>query len=161
MVDHRHHTHDPKEASDKGLLVFVIINAGLIAALINLTTLVLIGLYLIFEAVWRFFQPVFIESWIVIFVAGAALLVDIITAFLTWRLARISINVRAAFMHNSSDAMASVAVMLAGILILLYRWYWIDSLLTLVIAGLVLYQGLIMLPRTIHILMRAHQPTFP
>lgn len=215
MVDHRHHTHDLNAASDKGLLVSVIINAGLtviqatggvisgslsliadalhnlgdaaalaialfarkisrrpanrfktfgykraelIAALINLVTLVLIGLYLILEAVWRFFQPVTIDGWIVVIVAGAALLVDIITAFLTWRLARISINVRAAFMHNISDALASIGVMLAGTLILLYQWYWIDSLLTLVIAGFVLYQGIIMLPRTIHILMEGTPP---
>ncbi|MEX2524782.1 MAG: cation diffusion facilitator family transporter [Gammaproteobacteria bacterium] len=132
--------------------------AELIAALINLIVLVVIGLYLIFEAVWRFFQPVSIEGWIVVLVAGAALLVDIITAFLTWRLARFSINVRAAFMHNISDALASVAVMLAGTLILLYQWYWIDSLLTLIIAGFVLYQGLTMLPRTIHILMEGTPP---
>lgn len=132
--------------------------AELIAALINLIVLVVIGLYLIFEAVWRFFQPVSIEGWIVVLVAGAALLVDIITAFLTWRLARVSINVRAAFMHNISDALASVAVMLAGAMILLYQWYWIDSLLTLAIAGFILYQGVIMLPRTIHILMEGTPP---
>lgn len=132
--------------------------AELIAALINLTTLVILGLYLIVEAIWRFFQPIHIDGWIVVVVAGAALLVDTVTALLTYSLARVSINIRAAFMHNVSDALASVAVMLAGTLILLYQWYWVDAALTLVIAGFVLYQGLLMLPRTTHILMEGTPP---
>jgi len=132
--------------------------AELIAALINLTTLVILGLYLIVEAIWRFFQPVSIDGWIVVAVAGAALVVDAVTAVLTYSLAKVSINIRAAFIHNVSDALASVAVMLAGTLILLYRWFWVDAALTLIIAGFVLYQGLLMLPRTTHILMEGTPP---
>jgi cobalt-zinc-cadmium efflux system protein len=128
--------------------------AELIAALINLTTLIVIGLYLSVEALWRFIQPQEIHGWIVVIIAGAALLVNTATAVLTYSLSRVSINVRAAFMHNLSDALASVAVIIAGTLILLYQWYWVDALLTLVIAGYVLYQGFSMLPETIHILMQ-------
>ena len=63
-------------------------------------------------------------------------------------------NIRAAFLHNVSDALASVGVIIAGSLILLYEWYWSDTLLTLLIAGYVLYQAVTMLPETIHILMQ-------
>jgi len=128
--------------------------AEVIAALINLVTLVIVGLYLIYEALWRMVEPQVIEGWTVIVVAGVALVIDIATALLTYSMSKNSMNIRAAFLHNVSDALASVGVILAGSLILLYEWYWSDTLLTLLIAGYVLYQAATMLPDTIHILMQ-------
>jgi cobalt-zinc-cadmium efflux system protein len=127
--------------------------AEVIAALINLVTLVLVGLYLIYEGLWRLFEPQVIEGWVVIIVASIALVIDIATATLTFTLSKQSINIRAAFLHNVSDALASAGVIVAGTLILLYGWYWTDTLLTLLIAGYVLYQAATLLPKTIHILM--------
>lgn len=127
--------------------------AEIIAALINLTTLVIIGLYLIYEALWRFVEPEEIEGWTVVIVAGIALIIDIATAMLTYAMSKKSMNIKAAFLHNVSDALASVGVIIAGTLILLYGWYWMDTLLTLIIAGYVLWQGFSMLPNTIHLLM--------
>ena len=57
--------------------------AEVIAALVNLVLLAIIGLYLVYEAAWRFFQPQVIEGWIVVIVAGVALVVDVATALLT------------------------------------------------------------------------------
>ncbi|NOZ54113.1 MAG: cation transporter [Gammaproteobacteria bacterium] len=128
--------------------------AEVIAALINLVTLVIVGLYLIYEALWRIYEPQVIEGWMVIVVAGVALVIDIITAILTYSMSKHSMNIRAAFLHNVSDALASVGVIVAGSLILLYDWYWTDTALTLLIAGYVLYQAATMLPKTIHILMQ-------
>lgn len=128
--------------------------AEVIAALINLVTLVLIGLYLIYEALWRFYSPQEIEGWIVVIVAGVALVIDVATAMLTYSMSKNSLNIRAAFLHNVSDALASVGVIVAGSLILLYGWYWTDTVMTLAIAGYVLYQAATMLPLTIHILMQ-------
>lgn len=127
--------------------------AELIAALINLTTLIIIGLYLIYEAIFRFVQPEPVAGWTVIIVAGIALLVDVVTAILTYRQSKHSLNIKAAFLHNVSDALSSVGVMIAGVLIIYYDWYWVDPLLTLLIAGYVLYQGFSLMPKTIHILM--------
>lgn len=128
--------------------------AEVIASLINLVTLVLVGLYLIFEALWRIYEPQIIEGWTVVIVAAIALVIDVATAVLTYSMSKHSMNVRAAFMHNVSDALASVGVIIAGSLILLYDWYWSDTLLTLIIAGYVLYQAATLLPKTIHILMQ-------
>ncbi|MBL1274596.1 MAG: cation transporter [Ectothiorhodospiraceae bacterium] len=128
--------------------------AEVIAALINLVTLVLIGFYLIYEALWRFYTPQEIEGWIVVMVAGVALVIDLATAMLTYSMSKNSLNMRAAFLHNVSDALASVGVIVAGSLILLYGWYWTDTVMTLIIAGYVLYQAATMLPTTIHILMQ-------
>ena len=128
--------------------------AEIIAALINLVTLVLVGLYLIYEALWRMVDPQVIEGWIVVIVASVALVIDIATALLTYSMSRHSMNIRAAFLHNVSDALASLGVIIAGSLILLYDWYWTDTALTLLIAGYVLYQAATLLPKTIHILMQ-------
>lgn len=128
--------------------------AEVIATLINLISLVLIGVYLIFEALWRFFEPQVVEGWIVVIVATIALVIDVATAVLTFTMSKHSMNIRAAFLHNVSDALASVGVIIAGTLILLYGWYWTDTLFTLIIAGYVLYQAATMLPQTIHLLMQ-------
>lgn len=124
----------------------------IVATLVNLTTLVVIGLYLVYEAIMRFFQPEEIAGWIVVIIAAVALVVDVVTALLTYKLSKKSMNIRAAFLHNVSDALGSVGVMIAGSLILIYQWYWVDALVTLLIAGYVLWQGFAMLPKTIHIL---------
>ncbi len=128
--------------------------AEVIAALINLVTLVLVGLYLIYEGLWRLFEPQVIEGWTVVIVAGVALVIDVATAMLTFSMSKHSMNIRAAFLHNVSDALASVGVIVAGTAILLYGWYWMDTLLTLLIAGYVLYQAATLLPKTVHILMQ-------
>ncbi len=132
--------------------------AEVIAALINLVTLVIVGLYLIYEALWRVFEPQAIEGWTVVIVAGIALIVDVITAVLTYTMSKDSLNIRAAFLHNVSDALASVGVIIAGSLILFFGWYWTDTALTLLIAGYVLYQAATTLPQTIHILMEGTPP---
>ncbi len=129
--------------------------AEVIAALINVTALIIVGLFLIGQALWRFVEPLMIEGWTVIIVASIALIVDIITAMMTYRLSKESMNMQAAFMHNVSDALASVGVVLSGIFILLFEWYWTDTVLTLIIASYILWQASHMLPHTIHLLMEA------
>ncbi|MCC6143646.1 MAG: cation transporter [Candidatus Hydrogenedentes bacterium] len=132
--------------------------AEIIGALVNFTTLILIGLYLVYEAIVRFFQPQEIHGWTVVVLAGLALVVDVVTAFITYAGSKSSMNIKAAFIHNVSDALASVAVIVVGTLILLYEWYIVDPIVTLLIAAYVLYQGGTMLPRAIGILMEGVPP---
>ena len=127
--------------------------AEVIAALINLTLLIVVSLYLVYEAVWRIIEPQAVTGWIIVAVAGIALIVDMITAMITFRMSKNNMNMKAAFLHNLSDALASISVVIAGILIIFYQWYWVDTLLTFLIAGFVLWQGIVMLPKTIHLLM--------
>lgn len=127
--------------------------AETIAALINLVTLVIIGLYLCYEAIMRFIEPEPIAGWIIVIVAGIALIIDIFTALLTYSQSKTSMNIKAAFLHNVTDALASVGVIIAGTLIILYGWVWVDAAMTLLIAGYVLYQGFTTLPKAIHLLM--------
>jgi len=127
--------------------------AETIAALINLTSLILIGLYLILEAIKRFLSPEPVEGWTVVVVAGIALLVDVITALLTYAGSKHSMNIKAAFLHNVSDALASVGVILTGTLIIWYGWIWTDAAMTLIISGYVLWQSFREMPKVIHLLM--------
>ncbi|MHA3976084.1 cation diffusion facilitator family transporter [Halovulum sp. GXIMD14794] len=115
--------------------------AEVVAALVNYTTLIIIGLYLLWEAVWRLFDPEPVTGWLMIAVAGVALVVDVVTALLTWRMAQTSMNIRAAFLHNLADAMGSIAVILAGLGVMAFGWAWIDSVMTLAIAGYILWMA--------------------
>lgn len=132
--------------------------AELVAALINLTTLVVIGIYLIYEAVERFFNPTDIAGWLMIWVSVFALVVDTITALLTYRLSKESVNIRAAFLHNVADALGSIAVILTGILILAFDWLWADPLATLLIAGYILWMALFEMRGVIRMLMLGTPP---
>lgn len=127
--------------------------AEIIGALINLTILLVVGLYLVFEAVARLVDPQPIDGWIVVIVAAVALAVDVGTAALLYAMSRGNLNVRAAYLHNMADAFASLGVILAGTLILWFGIYWIDAVITLIIAGYILWQSLTMMRRSIHILM--------
>ena len=112
-----------------------------VAALINYTTLIVIGLYLLYEAALRFADPQPVAGWMIVIVAGIALVVDVVTALLTYRMSKSSVNIRAAFLHNVADALGSVAVIVAGTLILLYDWRLVDPIVTVLIAGYILWQS--------------------
>lgn len=129
--------------------------AEVIGALVNLTALLLIGVYLVYEAILRLFDPVEIDGWIVVWVACLALVVDLATAALTWAMSRGNLNIKAAFVHNVSDALGSLVVIVAGALIILYDWRIADVIGTLAIAGYVFYQSIGMLRQAVRILMES------
>jgi len=127
--------------------------AEVVAALINYTTLIVIAIYLVAEGVQRLINPVEVEGWIVVIVAGVALVVDTVTAVLIFSLSKNSMNIKAAFLHNVADALGSVAVIVAGTLILLYDWRLVDPIVTLGIAGYILWQAWGGMKPAIHVLM--------
>ncbi len=129
--------------------------AEVVAALINFTTLIVVGLYLAWEAIARMFDPQPIEGWTVVIVAGVALVIDVITAALVYAQAKDSLNMRAAFLHNLADAGASVAVILGGIVVIVWDWRMVDPLLTLLISAWVLRHALMEMGETVRILMNA------
>jgi cobalt-zinc-cadmium efflux system protein len=129
-----------------------------VAALVNYTTLIVIGLYLAWEAVFRFFEPQPVTGWLIVVIAGVALVVDAVTALLTFRLSKESVNIRAAFLHNLADALGSVAVILAGTLILLFGWHFVDPLVTLGISAYILWQSFSEIGPVIRILVLGTPP---
>lgn len=132
--------------------------AETVAALINYTTLILIGLYLLYEAGARFLDPQPVEGWLIVIVAGIALVVDLVTAMLTFAMSKTSMNIRAAFLHNVADALGSVAVIVAGVLILLFGWWVVDPILTVLIAGYILWQSVREIGPVMRVLMLGSPP---
>lgn len=129
--------------------------AEIIGAFINLITLVIIALFLIKEGVERFYNPQPIDGMVMFIVAIIGLLGNVITAILLYRDSTENLNLRSAYIHILSDAFSSVGVIIAGILILWYQLYIIDTILTLIIAGYILWHSYYMLRQTINILMES------
>lgn len=132
--------------------------AEMIGALINLTLLAVIGLFLVYEGIKRFFQPEEIIGWMMAAAAVLALIIDIGTAALLWSMSRGSLNVRAAFIHNIVDALGSVAVLIGAVAIIWLDWLWVDPAITLLIAGYVLWQVFKLFPQATRVLMEGTPP---
>jgi cobalt-zinc-cadmium efflux system protein len=139
-------------------MTFGYVRAEIVAALINYTTLIVIGLYLVYEAVMRFFEPQPVAGWMIVIIAGVALVIDIVTAMLTYTLSKSSMNIRAAFLHNVADALGSVAVIVAGTLIILFDWWLVDPIVTLMIAGYILWMAFAEIGGSIRVLMLGSPP---
>ncbi|NGP75544.1 cation transporter [Balneolaceae bacterium YR4-1] len=129
--------------------------AEIIGAFINLITLVIIALFLIKEGIERFYNPQPIDGLVMFVVAIIGLLGNVITAVLLYRSSKENINIRSAYVHIMSDALSSVGVIVAGWLILKYELFIVDTILTLIIAGYILWQSYYMLRKTIDILMES------
>ena len=130
----------------------------IVAALINYTTLILVGVYLIYEGVMRMFDPPAVQGWAVVVLGSVALVVDTLTAWLTYSMQKGSVNIRALFLHNLSDALASVAVIVGGTLILLYEASWVDQVITIGIAIYILFLAVTEIGGPIRILMLGSPP---
>jgi len=129
--------------------------AQIIGALINLITLVVVGIYLIKESIQRYINPQPIQGNVMLVVAVIGLIANLATAALLHRQSKNSINIRSAFLHILGDAFSSVGVVIAGILIIRYQLYLADTVMTLAIAAYILYNTNVLLRQTINILMQA------
>jgi len=129
--------------------------AEVVGALVNLTSIMVIAIYLLIEAVSRIFEQQEINGWAVVIVAGVALVVDIATAVLTYSMSKDSVNIKAAFLHNLADALASVAVIVTGTLIMAFEWYWTDIVATAGISAYIVIMSWPPMKRCIAILMQS------
>lgn len=113
--------------------------AEIVAAFVNYLALIAVSVWLMVEAAGRLADPPPVAGGVVMALAGLALVVDLGTAWLTARLARESVNIRAAWLHNLADAAVSVAVLVGGALILAFGWRLADPILTLLISVVILW----------------------
>lgn len=129
--------------------------AEVVGGLINLVALAVVGVFLAYESVLRLFEPTDVGPWAIIIISGIALTVDVLTVVLLYAMRKGSVNLRAAFMHNLSDALASVAVLVGGVVILLSGVTWVDPLLSLLIVAYIFYQVAQLLPGAVRVLMES------
>ena len=127
--------------------------AEILAAFINAITLIIVALFLIFEATIRFLHPEIIKSNLVIWMSILGILVNGISALILKKDADHNLNMKSAYIHLFTDMMASVAVLIGGILMKFYQIYWIDSLLTFAIAIYLIFIGFDLLRDSTKILM--------
>lgn len=111
-----------------------------LSAFTNYVALILVSCWLAIEAITRFFTPHEVAGLPLIWISSLAVFINLGTVALTYRGAKESQNIRAAYLHNLGDAVSSIGVIVAGLLILAFDWYWIDPLLTLAISGYILWQ---------------------
>lgn len=113
--------------------------AEILAAFINAATLLVVAVLLIIEAIHRFQDQQPIDSFLVILLASIAILANGLSVLLIKDNIHNDLNMKSAYLHLFSDMLASVAVLVGGILMHVYALYWIDSLLTFVIACYLIY----------------------
>ncbi len=108
--------------------------AELLAALINASVLVVICVFLIREAIGRFSHPNPISGALMLVVAAAGFLANFAGMALLKRDSRKNINVRSAYVHLMGDAVSSLAVIAGAVAIVLFKFAWIDPVLTILIS---------------------------
>lgn len=107
---------------------------SVIVALFNaMVLLVSIGA-ITYEAIHRFLNPEPIPGTIIAIVAGIGIVINALSALLFFRSKDDDINIKSAYLHLLSDAIVSVGLVIGGIIIFYTKWYWIDSVLSIIVA---------------------------
>ena len=127
--------------------------AELIAAFVNAITLIIVALFLVYGAIERFFNPQHIESGLVIWLSILGIAVNGLSAFMLKNDADKNLNMKSAYLHLFTDMLASVAVLIGGLLMKFSQWFWVDSVLTLIIAIYLILVGVDLLKKSTQILM--------
>jgi cobalt-zinc-cadmium efflux system protein len=126
--------------------------AGVLAAFINAATLIVISLWIAIEAVHRLSAPVAVQPKLMMIVAAAGVLMNGVIAALLWGVAK-DVNLRSAFLHMAGDTLSTAAVIAGGAGILITGQNWIDPVLSLFIAALILWSSLGIVHETLNILL--------
>jgi len=115
--------------------------AEILAAFINASTLIIVAIILIFEAIKRFKNPQEIESTLVILLSIVAILGNGYSVILIKKTTKNNINMQSAYFHLLTDMLASVAVLIGGLLMKYFQLFWVDSVLTFLIAVYLIWVG--------------------
>ena len=113
----------------------------IVAAQINGLTLILVAVYIGYEAWQRLAAPPEVLSWPMIAVASVGLVAQLITALVLGKAQGESLNVRGAYVHAMTDAVQSVGVVGVGLLMAFTGWYIADPIVSLLIGLLIAYSG--------------------
>ncbi|WLR42762.1 cation diffusion facilitator family transporter [Bacillus carboniphilus] len=124
----------------------------IIAAFINGLTLILIAVYISFEAIQRFITPQEVSGKM-LFIASIGLIVNIAAAFILMRGDNDNLNIKSAFLHVLSDLLGSVGAIIAGLFIIFFGWYTADPIASIIVSVLVLISGVRVTKDSFHILM--------
>ncbi|MEB3749781.1 cation diffusion facilitator family transporter [Geobacillus sp. FSL W8-0032] len=127
----------------------------ILAALVNGVTLVIIAIWIIWEAIERLVHPPEVESGTMMIVAAVGLVANLVSAWVLLRQGDVkeNVNVRSAYLHVLGDALGSVGAIAAGLVMWLFGWYAADPLISILVAVLILRGAFAVVRQTVHILM--------
>ncbi len=128
--------------------------AEILSALLNASVLIVICLFLLSEGWKRLMHPESVKGGLMVWIAVIGLAANFLSILLLKKEKGKSLNIRAAYLHLLGDTLSSVAVVAGGILILFFRIYWIDPVLTLFISLYILKETYEVLRQTVDILMQ-------
>ena len=114
-------------------------SSSILAALANAGLLLVALGAILFETIDRLFAPAPVEGWTMIAVAGVGIVINTATALLFVSGRKHDINIRGAFLHMAADALVSLGVVVAGVLILVTGAMWIDPLTSFIIVVVIGY----------------------
>ncbi|KJD34052.1 cobalt transporter [Tamlana nanhaiensis] len=140
-----------KEASEHRTFGYK--RAEILAAFINASTLIIVAVILIKEAFERFKNPQTIESNLVIILAIVAILGNGFSVYLLKKQSGNNINIKSAYIHLLTDMLASIAVLVGGLLMKYFQLFWVDSLLTFLIALYLIWVGYFLLKSSTKMIM--------
>jgi len=126
--------------------------AGVLAALVNASSLVVISFFIFYEAFRRIQNPQHVQASLMMWVAGAGVVMNGVIALLLYRSGG-DVNIRSALLHEVGDTVSTAAVIAGGWAILATGKYWIDSVLSVGIGVLILWSGFGIVRETLNILL--------
>ncbi|GAB4475928.1 MAG: cation diffusion facilitator family transporter [Anaerolineales bacterium] len=129
--------------------------AGILIALVNATSLIVVSVFVGVEAYHRFRDPLEIQSTLMSVASGIAFVVNLVTALLVRHGSHSDLNLRSAYLHLMGDVFSTLGAFLAGIVIAFTGYNWLDPLVSLLIVGLILWNALKIILETIHILLES------
>jgi len=125
----------------------------ILAALLNAVILAGISVYIFYEAYHRFLEPLVVKSVPMLIVAGIGLAANLLGASFLARSGRESLNIKSALFHMLGDAVSSVGVIIAGLIILFTRWYPADPLISVAIGVVIIWGAWQVIGESVHILL--------
>jgi cobalt-zinc-cadmium efflux system protein len=129
--------------------------AGILVALLNSTTLVLISLGIFYEAYRRFTNPPEVQSEILITVGVIAVIINLVTALMVHKGSDHDLNLRSAFVHLMGDVISTIGAVIAGVIIYFTGANWLDPLVSVLIGFLIVYNAWGILRDAVDILLEA------
>jgi cobalt-zinc-cadmium efflux system protein len=126
--------------------------AGVLAALVNALSLVVVSFFIFYEAFQRIQHPQHVQARVMIAVAAAGVVMNGVIALMLWRASQ-DVNVRSALLHEVGDTLSTAAVIVGGLAILWTGQYWVDSALSFGIGALILWSSIGIVRETLNILL--------
>lgn len=127
----------------------------ILAAVLNGVTLIVIALFIFFEAVKRFANPPEVATTGMLIVSSIGLAVNILVAWIMMRGGDVeeNLNMKGAYLHVMSDMLGSIGAIAAALLMMFFGWGWADPLASVIVAALVLRSGYFVSKSGLHVLM--------